>query len=207
MPDGDEFMQEPGGDDGPPPDEEKALAYLADAPEWAVIPPGGNVFANATWLEAGAQYRALVDRVLAFEEFEALRGLSMGVYWRRKSKPQRKARWGDEPIVATVEIVAPRMTWIAYAEGCETFPRLLIDLHWQWFEERRDEGFYVHADEVARDIHHALSALEVTNDIVSKVQPDVAMFAATVQRYGVVNPGLRKLRQQFALWPDDSEEG
>lgn len=196
MPD-DEFMQEPEGDE---PNEEGSLAYMADAPEWAVIPPGGNVFANATWLEAGGQYRSLVESVLAYEELEQLRGLSYGVYWRRKSKPQRKGRWGDEPIYASVEIVAPRMVWVAYAEGCETFPRLLIDLHWQHFEDARDEGMYVHADAVRRELHHALSALEVTNDIVSKVAPDVAAFAHTVGRFGLSNPGLVSLQQQFELF-------
>lgn len=198
----DEFMQEPGGDEGEPPDEEKALAYMADAPEWAIIPPGGNVFANATWLEAGPEYRRLVESVLEYEELEQIRSLSYGVYWRRKTKPQRKGRWGDEPIYATVTIVDPRTIWTAYQEGCETFPRLYIDLQWQHLEDARDEGMYVHADMIRRDIHRALMALEVDNDIVRKMPPDVQDFAATVQRFGLSNPGLTNMRAQMALWPD-----
>lgn len=198
-----------GDEQEPPPsdDEAQQARYLADAPEWAVVPPRNSDFANATWLEANADVRAIVHSVFMFEEFKGLATLDYEVRWRRASKPLRKSRRGDEPIFGTAEVVPPRAIWEAEHQGCETFPRLWIDLHWQNFEDRREVApHYVHGDEIRAWLHHALSGLDVRNERVYRQQPDVSVFTKTVERFKAYQRGIRGFRRAAMLIPDDDTE-
>lgn len=183
--------------------------FVERAPDWAVIPPGGAMFANATWLVADSHLRAsLVDTLLGWPEMSQVTTLTYELCWRRNKAPLRKGRWGDMPIYASVEVVPARAVWQAKRDGIENFPRLWIDLHWQHFENLRnpksaeETAGYVHRLLVQRDIHRALAALEVSNDIITRVPPDVSEFNSTVERFGIVTPGLYKMREQLTLWGD-----
>jgi hypothetical protein len=211
--DGDDEMFEdrageddPSGPDGDGTDEPIQLAYLADAPEWALVPPRGAEFANATWLEAGRDAVALLHEVLQWEEFAAFAAVDIEVRWRRRSKPFHAWR-EPKPMFASVLVVDPRMIWEALHHGTEDFPRLLVDLHWQHFVDRRSNApFYVHGDEVKFDLHHSLSALAIQNEGFRAVKPDVSGYADTVKRFGKVNIGIRRLARAMMLWPDDPAE-
>jgi hypothetical protein len=210
-PDDDDAMFEDAGDPDDPSgpegeDEATQLRYLADAPQWALVPPRAPEFANATWLAAERAAIALVHEVLAYEEFAPFAAVDIEVRWRRKSKPFHAWR-EPKPMFASVVVVDPRMIWEAEHHGTEDFPRLLVDLHWQHFVDRRSNSpFYVHGDEIKFDVHHALSALAVQNEGFRTVKPDVSGYAETVKRFGKVNVGIRRLARAAMLWPDDPAE-
>lgn len=187
-----------------------------DVPPGYIQPPTGTMFANATWLQAGPDLVRHVDAILAYEEFNDLRGLDYSVVWRRNGKPDRNG----EPVFATVEIVPQRMVWEALQQELTTFPRWILDLRWTWFDDlrrgkRADDGEedehiqrpaeYVHRDVLAQHIHHALMGLDVVNDIVHRRQPDFAGFAATIKRYGHWNSGVAAIASQLELWPSTRE--
>lgn len=177
-------------------------SYLApDTPEWAIVPPTGEQFANATWLRAGPEIRALVDEVLNFEEFTDVAALHYEITWRRRSKPTRTNRFDEaDPIFAGVTLVPDRVIWEALQQDCTTFPRFWVDLHWQHFEALREDGQWVHGETVQRDVHAGLSRIDVENDILRTVPPDFTGNASTVKRYGLYSAGVRAVAQQISLW-------
>lgn len=209
-----------GDDDGPPPEappdadeEARQATFLANAPEWAVLPPRNSEFANATWIEVergpnGVDARDVVARVMHFPEFAALNNdFGYEVRWRRASKPTRKSRRGPEPIFVTATPVPPRAIWEAEHQGCESYPRLWIDLHWQHFEDRRTEApFYVHFEEVEAWLHHALMGLEVNNDRIERMPPDSQVFAKTAERYRGYQRGMLEVKRAMMLIPDDEQD-
>ncbi len=203
-----------GGDDG-----EGQDSYLAPTvPETYVNPPGETAFANATWMHAGPEVRKLVADVMAYEEFSDLQGMQYSVVWRRKTAPMK----GDDPIFATVEITKARVIWEANQMEVPNFPRFFVDLCWQHFNTLRNGGTpgeredpdgnpetrgaqYVHNGILQQHVHHALSSLSVTNDILGKRAPDFTGWATTVKRFGLWTGGLLVVRRQMSLWPDPDE--
>jgi hypothetical protein len=206
---GDEMPEDPGEPGEAPPsaadDEARQLRYLADAPQWALVPPRASVFANATWLEAERPEIALVHEVLQLEEFAPFGPLDIVVRWRRHSKPMHAWRT-PKPNFATILVVDPRMIWEAERAGTESFPRLIVDFHWQHFVDRREVApFYVHGEEVKFDLHHALSSLIVENEAMRKGRPDVSGYAKTIERFGLINTGIRAYARAAMLRLDDDE--
>lgn len=171
-------------------------------------PPSGSQFANATWMHAGGEFKAVVERMLLFEEFDDIRTLPFGVVWRRKSAPTRR---GD-PIFASIWVPEERVIW-EMAQREEEFPRYIVDLHWQHFEALRspkEEGAspeFVHRDVLARHVHEALSSLEIDNDILRRVPPDAQVYTSTVRRFGDYTGGVGRIRQQFSLFEQDVADG
>lgn len=192
-------------------------SYLPpDAPPDSILPPTGTLFANATWLQAGEQIVRIVKKVLDFEEMKEIRDLDYDVLWRRNGKPFVNG----EPVFATVDIAPARWVWQAARQELLTFPRFVIDLRWPHFDDMRrgkrdGEGEsaehvaaaveYVHELVLERHIHAALMLLDVTNDIVTRKQPEFAGFAATVQRYGQFNSGISAIAGQLELWGSRNE--
>lgn len=190
-------------------DDAEQLSFFAGAPEWALVHPRPEEIANETWMVASAAIHRMLDELLQFEELSHLAGQEIQVCWRRATAPFRKTRRDSIPVLASVTIVPPRAIWQALKEGCENYPTLWVDLHWAHWELRRkggDDGLrYVHRDEVRRAIHHALSEIGIDGTRLMRVGADVTEFAATVQRFGVHGEGLRALRRQLNLWPQDDE--
>jgi hypothetical protein len=94
----------------------------------------------------------------------------------------------------------------------ESFPRVLIDIYWGHWEDRRkagDDGLrYIHRVEVEKDIHRALMSLDVREAVIKIVGPDVHEWAATVARFKSVDGvGMRALHRQLRLitLPDGAE--
>jgi hypothetical protein len=208
----DEEMQPgpgPGEDpssDHPSDKEARQAAFLAEAPEWAVVAPGGAMFANATWYPAGGEVLQAVREVFAYEEFRDLSVLPYAVRWRRRTKPFLRSKMGDEPLWCTVEIVPPRIVWEALKREDPDFPRLLVDLNWGHWEDALNDSTgmrYVHRGWVQRTLHHALSMLELQNDILKRIGPDVQTSLKTAERFGAWLPAMHRLRAQLELWPTD----
>lgn len=194
----------------PEPDEEaEQLSFFASAPEWSIIHPRPEEIANETWMEVDPKITRYIYEMLKWDELAHLSGQDIEICWRRSTTPYRVTRQGKTPVLATVTIVPPRAIWQAIREGCENYPTLWVDLHWQHWELRRkggDDGLrYVHRDEMLREVHRALSAIWVDGTRLSRTQPDVLEFAETVKRFGVHGDGLRALRRQLNLWPQESE--
>lgn len=193
-------------------------SYLVDqVPPNFVRPPGETAFANATWMHVGPEIQRLVDQVMAFDEFQDIQALDFVTVWRRKTKPMRK----DDPIFASVELVAPRVVWEALQREDTGFPRFFLDLHWAHFNDLRNgrtpgddeaqEGEeapqgvgaqYVHQEVLQQHVHAALSSLDCTNDIVKRVPPEFSGYSKTVMRYGLYSQPLLVLRRQMSLWGD-----
>lgn len=188
-----------GDPSGPPDDEAVQLKYLADAPEWAVLPPRNADFANATWMKTGREILALVQEVFRLDEFAQFNPVSYEVRWRRASKPTAKTRTKD-PLFVTITVSDPRVMWEAKQHGVEDWPHLLVDLHYQQFEDRRERApFYVHGDEVKAHLHHALSSYVVENERLIRIDPDVVTFTGTVTRYGDWTRGIEEIRRAMML--------
>lgn len=189
-----------------------------DVPPGYLLPPTGQVFANATWLTASAQVKRLVSEMIEdYDEFSDLRGVAYEVVWRRNGKPMMS---DEMPKFAAADITPPRYVWQAYQDGVENFPLFSVDLFWTHFDDLRrgkrpgereiPEGEqrsaeYVHEKVLQQHIHHALSSLYVDNDIVHRRGPDFSGFAATVKRFGQWNEGVVSLANQLSLWPSRDE--
>lgn len=205
---------EPNGEPGEGGEQESYIA--PDVPQYAILPPTGTMFANATWMQADARIVAIVQKVLGFEEMHDIMGLDYDVVWRRNGKPFRNG----EPIFATVDIAPARWVWQAARQELITFPRYVVDIRWPHFDDMRrgkadgdtdstehlaGSVEYVHEEVLERHIHEALMGLDVTNDIVTRKAPDFAGYAATVKRYGQFSSGLAAIAGQLAMWPSRDE--
>lgn len=203
--------------ENPPAEGGEQDSYIPpDVPDYAILPPTGAMFANATWLQADARIAGIVEKVLNFDEMKELLGLDYDVVWRRNGKPFRNG----EPIFATVDIAPARWVWEAAQQELITFPRFVVDIRWPHLDDmrrgKRDGDTeetehvaasveYVHELVLERHIHEALMGIDVTNDIVTRKAPEYAGFAKTVARYGQYNSGIAAIAGQLALWPSKEE--
>ncbi len=179
------------------PEGEQGSYLPPDVPEGYVHPPSDEQFANATWLPVGPEIKLLIDEVLGTGDFDELLPLSYFACWRRRTTPKTK---DDEPVFASVEVIAPRILWVAEQSGMEGFPRYFLDLPWQHFQNMREDSTYVHNEMLQQAMHFALCSLAVDNGRVLKEPPDVSTFVKNVARYGLHTEGLRRLQQPFAQW-------
>ena len=187
-------------------------SYVPPAPGEAqpgfISPPALEQFSNATYLEAGPEVRAMVERVLDFEEFSELRGIPYITLWRRKGKPMLSSEDGDRKY-AGCSLTDPLDQWITHHLEVPGYPHYVLNLYWLHFDELRGESSYLHEQMLERHIFMALQRVAVSESgVLGPRTLTYEMLGDVVKRYGMFVPGLRKLHRQLALWAhdDDGEE-
>ena len=166
-----------------------------EPPPGYVRPPSGDQFDNATHLVCGPEVDGLIEKVLGYDEFKDLGEFRFGAVWRKKTKPTR----AGVPVYVTVD-VAP-LLWRYLTEGA--CPHYAVNLHWQHFDDLRNESQFVHPETLERHIHAALMTLTVSEELqIGKQAPTVQVFPETVRRYGLHEQPLVQLQGAFDLWHD-----
>ena len=186
-------------------DEDPQTSYLPpDVPEGHLGAPPEAAFANATWLVAGAQFKALVDEVFAYPEFAGLREFDYEVIWHRKGTPTHP--WADldgerAAKIANVTVTDRLASW--YSLDIERpLPAFFVGLFYTHFADLANDGFYFHNEQIKMQIHMALSALDGESGILKKRPPElVVQSVSTIERWGIQSSGARRAQGAFAMWP------
>ncbi len=179
-----------------------------DVPAGHLAPPHADAIANETWHLAGDQFASIVRDVLDFDEFQHLAEFTHMTIWHRQGRPQHP--WADldgerTPMLAKVEIVPPQYRWLVNErESPDALPHFVLGLYYQHFHALREEGLFYHRDQIAMQVHLALSVLSSDSGILTKAPPAVVVWKnETLERYGFYSAGLRALQKPMLPFMKD----
>lgn len=157
----------------------------------SILPPTKESFDGATRLSVGPEIQAIVDRVLAFDEFKDLVMLPSTAIWYRKRK-----------LVDGMPVFAFAKKWdddaVWYAERVlkqEQYPRWRLGLNWLNFDDLREEGSFVVDTTLERHIYLAFMGIQVSeSEQVTKRAPAIQTWHEAVKRYGAYDTEMVRLQ-------------
>ena len=161
-----------------------------------IMPPSKEAFDGATRLRVGPEIEKIIDKVLAFPEFEDLVMLPSTAVW------YRKRRFIDEqPVFAFAKKWDEDAVWYnAAVTKSENYPSWRIGLNWLNFDDLREEGNFVTDQTLERHIYLALMAIQVTEGKgIVKRHPSISTWHEAVKRYGAYDSEIVRLQGMLQL--------